>query len=188
MLPVAAARALALAGATAAELRKQFALIPQELHLWRNSLAFNLTYPQQDVHEERLWQAIKDAQLEELVASLPRGLYTELGERGANLSGGECQRIAIARALIRQAPILLMDEATASLDALTELRLRKALKAAAAGRTLIVIAHRLATVMDADKILVLQAGRVVEYGSPAGLLRRQGLFYELYEAQKLKEA
>ena len=90
MLPVAAARALALAGATAAELRKQFALIPQELHLWRNSLAFNLTYPQQDVHEERLWQAIKDAQLEELVASLPRGLYTELGERGANLSGGEC--------------------------------------------------------------------------------------------------
>lgn len=171
-----------------AELRKQFALIPQEHHLWRNSLVFNLTYPQQDVHEERVWQAIKNAQLEELVASLPRGLYTELGERGANLSGGESQRIAIARALVRQAPILLMDEATASLDALTELRLRKALKAAAAGRTLIVIAHRLATVMDADKILVLQAGRVVEYGSPAELLRRQGLFYELYEAQKLKEA
>jgi len=170
------------------ELRQQFAFIPQDHHVWRNSLAFNLTYPQHDVHAERVWQAIKDAQLEELVSSLPGGLYTNLGERGANLSGGECQRIAIARALIRQAPILLMDEATASLDALTELRLRKALKAAAAGRTLIVIAHRLATVMDADRILVLQAGRVVEYGSPGELLRRQGLFYQLYQAQRLKEA
>ncbi|MBE3584433.1 MAG: ABC transporter ATP-binding protein [Limnochordaceae bacterium] len=170
------------------ELRKQFAFIPQDHHIWRNSLAFNLAYPHGDVDPQLLRRAVRDAQLEDLVAALPHDLATELGERGANLSGGECQRIAIARALVRQAPILLMDEATASLDALTELRLRKALQAAAEGRTLLVIAHRLATVMDADKILVLQAGRVVEYGSPAELLRRQGLFYEMYQAQKLKEA
>jgi ATP-binding cassette, subfamily B, beta-glucan exporter len=128
-------------------------------------------------------QALKRAQADDFVNAQPRGLATIVGERGRNLSGGERQRLAIARALLKDPPIMVLDEATSALDAATETRLQQALDAATAGRTTFVIAHRLATIRNADLILVFDKGRIVETGAFDALVERGGAFAALAKAQ-----
>ena len=121
--------------------------------------------------------------LPEFISSLPHGYQTILGEQGMTLSGGERQRLAIARILLQRPRLLLLDEATAALDALTDQKVRAAIAKVRAGRTAIAVSHRLTTILDADRILVIDQGRIVEMGSPAELLARPGLFFDLYQAQ-----
>ena len=130
-----------------------------------------------------LGRAVEQAALAEFVAGLPQGLATPVGERGVQLSGGQRQRIAIARAFLKDAPVLVLDEATSHLDAISEAQVRAALEALMRDRTVLVIAHRLSTIRNADTILVMQGGRVVEAGSHATLLARQGAYARLVSWQ-----
>jgi ABC-type multidrug transport system fused ATPase/permease subunit len=167
-------------------LREVMGAVFQDTFLWNTSLIENLAYPNDPSQLDMAvdW-AVRAAQLDPFVASLPEGLQTTVGERGQTLSGGERQRIAIARAILRKPRLLLLDEATSALDPLTEANLRNAFESLRQGRTTIVIAHRLATIAQADRIVVIDKGQVVEQGSPNDLLDRQGLFYAFYQAQKL---
>ena len=166
-------------------LRGMIGLVPQDVFLWNDSIYANLVYPSRAVTRERVIAAAKSAQLHDFVASLPEGYETHVGERGLALSGGERQRIALCRAILEQPQILLLDEATSALDALTDQKVRAALETARRGRTTLVVAHRLVTVMHADTILVLDEGKLVQEGAPQTLLTQPGLFQDLYEAQKL---
>jgi len=167
-----------------AALRAAIGVVPQDTFLWNASLIENLTYPKAptglSAEVERVVQA---AQLEPFIAALPDGLQTMVGERGLALSGGERQRVAIARALLRKPRLLLLDEATAALDPLTEVSLRDSFAALRNGRTTIVIAHRMTTVAQADRIIVVDKGGVVESGSPQALLAQKGLYYAFHQAQ-----
>lgn len=170
-----------------AALREATGIVAQEPFLWNASLVANLTYPG-DIssdHPDFAW-TVQAAQLESFIAGLPEGYQTLIGERGQALSGGERQRIAIARAMLRKPRLLLLDEATSALDAITEEKLRHALESIRKGRTMIVIAHRLATITQADRIIVIDQGQVVEQGSPADLLARRGLYYAFHQAQNLE--
>ena len=166
-------------------LRGMVGLVPQDVFLWTDSIYANLVYPSRDVPRERVIEAARAAQLHDFVESLPEGYETHVGERGLALSGGERQRLALCRAILEQPQILLLDEATSALDALTDQKVRTALETARRGRTTIVVAHRLVTVMSADNILVLDEGRLIQEGAPQALLAQPGLFQDLYEAQKL---
>lgn len=169
-----------------ASVRDAMGIVAQEPFLWNASLLDNLIYPRAASEEDAEVQAaVGSAQLASFVAALPDGLQTKVGESGNALSGGERQRIAIARAVLRRPRLLLLDEATSALDALTEQRLRDSLDSLRVGRTTIVIAHRLATIVHADRILVIDNGRLVEQGSPDELLKQQGLFHAFYQAQRL---
>ena len=126
---------------------------------------------------------MRDAELHDFAASLPDGYDTVIGDRGVRLSGGQRQRLAIARVLLQDPPLLILDEATSSLDSLTERRIQAALDRAREGRTVIAIAHRLATVINADRVLVLDGGRIVDQGTVAELRQRDGLFRAMYETQ-----
>ncbi len=165
-------------------LRQSTGVVSQDVFLWDASVLDNIVYPDQ-IPLERVKEAARMAQIEEFIESLPDKYETVVGERGLSLSGGERQRLAICRALLKNPRLLLFDEATSSLDAITEVHIRDAIDKARAGRTTIVVAHRLATVMHADRILVLDRGRVVEMGTPAELIASRGRFYQLYEAQSL---
>ena len=136
-----------------------------------------------DASEEAVRQAVRNASLDELVAALPDGLATQVGERGTSLSGGQRQRVAIARAFLKDAPLLILDEATSHLDAVNERTVRTALARLQAGRTTIVIAHRLSTIRGADLIAVLDRGRVAEMGTHATLLSRRGPYAQLIARQ-----
>ena len=171
-----------------ASLRAQVSIVPQEVFLWNDTILANVTYPEAEPDTQSAQTALRDAQLEEFVSALPNGLAEMIGERGLNLAGGERQRIAIARAFYRQSRIVALDEATAALDALTEERLMGAIHALRGTRTLVVVAHRLRTIMEADNVLVVQGGRIVESGSPEELLRQAGLFSKLHAAQSLAVA
>jgi ATP-binding cassette subfamily B protein len=160
-------------------------LVPQDVFLWDDSIYANLVYPAQDVRREHVIAAAKAAQIHDFIESLPEGYETAVGERGLALSGGERQRLALCRAILAKPRILLLDEATSALDALTDQKVRVALEQARQERTAIVVAHRLITVMHADKILVLDEGRLVQEGAPQKLLAQPGLFRDLYEAQRL---
>jgi ATP-binding cassette subfamily B protein len=164
-------------------LRVRMALVPQEVALFADSVAENIRYGTPDASLEEVMRAAEAAQAHGFIEALPQGYETRLGERGVTLSGGQRQRIAIARALLRNAPILLLDEATSALDAESEGLVQKALERVMRGRTTLVIAHRLATIQKADRILVMDKGRVVEEGSHAELLRRGGLYARLAELQ-----
>ncbi len=166
-------------------LRGMIGLVPQDVFLWNDSIYANLVYPSRDVSRESVVNAAKAAQLHDFVASLPDGYDTHVGERGLALSGGERQRLALCRAILEQPQILLLDEATSALDALTDQKVRAALETARRGRTTLVVAHRLVTVMHADTILVLDEGKLVQEGAPQTLLAQPGLFQDLYEAQRL---
>ena len=164
-------------------LRRRIALVAQDTYLFNDTLRGNIAIARPDASEAELMAAIDHAALSEFVAALPRGLDTMVGERGTQLSGGQRQRVAIARAFLKDAPILVLDEATSHLDALSEIQVRKALDRLMADRTTLVIAHRLSTVRNADLILVMDDGRLVEQGTHAALLARNGLYAHLVARQ-----
>lgn len=158
-------------------------LVTQDGHLFHDSIRGNLLLARPEATEDELWDALRRARLGDLIASLPDGLDTVVGERGYRLSGGERQRLTIARLLLKQPRVVILDEATASLDSTSEAAVQEALAEALAGRTALVIAHRLSTIRNADQILVLEHGRIVERGSHAELLAQEGRYTELYRTQ-----
>ena len=166
-----------------ADIRRRFALVPQEGVLFAADARDNLRYGNWEASDEQIWQAARDANAEEFLRDLPQGLDTFLGEDGARLSGGQRQRMAIARALLRDAPILLLDEATSALDAESERLVQDALDRLMSSRTTLVIAHRLATVRAADRIVVMDKGRIVEQGRHDTLSRAGGLYARLAALQ-----
>jgi ATP-binding cassette subfamily B protein len=168
---------------TLSSLQDAVGVVTQDAHLFHDSIRANLLYARPDATEDELREALRDAQILDMVASLPNGLDTLVGDRGYRLSGGEKQRVAIARLLLKAPDVVVLDEATAHLDSESEVAVQRALKKVLAGRTSIVIAHRLSTVRDADQILVIDAGRVVERGRHSELLAQEGLYAELYNTQ-----
>ena len=166
-----------------ASLRAMIAMVPQDSVIFAASARDNLRYGRWDASDDQIWAAARAANAEGFLAALPDGLDSFLGEGGARLSGGQRQRVAIARALLRDAPILLLDEATSALDAESERLVQDALATLMQGRTVIVIAHRLATVRAADRIIVLDEGRIVEQGDHAALIGRDGLYARLARLQ-----
>jgi len=177
-----------VAAADLRQLRASMALVPQEVALFADTVAENIRYGTPTASQEDVVRAARLAHADEFIRALPQGYETRLGERGVSLSGGQRQRIAIARAVLRDAPILLLDEATSALDAESEVLVQKALEQVMSGRTTLVIAHRLATIQKADRILVLDAGRIVEEGTHAELIRKGGLYARLAELQFAGEA
>lgn len=165
------------------DLRARIALVAQDTYLFNSSLRANILIAKPDASEEELTAAVERAALNDLVAMLPEGLDTPVGERGASLSGGQRQRVAIARAFLKDASVLILDEATSHLDAVNEQAVRTALSRLQADRTTIVIAHRLSTIRDADQIIALDQGRVVEVGTHDGLLKKNGLYAQLVSRQ-----
>ncbi len=164
--------------------RSHLALVSQDTYLFHGSVRDNLLLARPDATGEQLEEACRAANAAEFIHALPEGYDTLVAERGVRLSGGQRQRIAIARALLKDAPILLLDEATSSVDVASEAAIQEALRRLTAGRTTLVIAHRLSTVRDADRILVLSDGRLVEAGTPAELERGSGAYHRLVQAQE----
>jgi ATP-binding cassette subfamily B protein len=164
-------------------LRQAIGVVTQDAHLFHETIAENLRYARPEADDEDLWDALRGAQVADLVRALPDGLDTVVGERGYRFSGGEKQRIAIARLLLKAPSVVILDEATAHLDSESEAAVQRALSVALRGRTALVIAHRLSTVRDADLIVVLDQGRIVERGRHDDLIRAGGLYAELYRTQ-----
>jgi subfamily B ATP-binding cassette protein MsbA len=168
---------------TMASLRAQIALVSQDVTLFDDSVAANIGFGRPDASRDDIVAAATAAAAHDFISALPEGYDTIVGDRGATLSGGERQRIAIARAMLRNAPILLLDEATSALDAESERQVQQALNRLTHNRTTLVIAHRLATVMGADVIYVMDDGRIVEAGTHAELLAAGGLYARLSKLQ-----
>ncbi|NBB52057.1 ATP-binding cassette domain-containing protein [Rhizobium sp. CRIBSB] len=159
---------------TQASLRQDVALVPQDVALFNDSLRANIAFPRPDADEADIWAAAEAAELADFIRTLPQGMDTRVGERGLKLSGGERQRVGIARALLADPAVLILDEATSALDSRTEAAIQKTLRKARHGRTTLVVAHRLSTIADADQILVLKDGRIIERGAHHELVARQG--------------
>ena len=169
---------------TQQSLRGAIGIVPQDTVLFNDTIAYNIRYGRPEAGDDALVAAARAAQLAEFVTRLPEGYESRVGERGLKLSGGEKQRVAIARALLKNPPVLIFDEATSALDSRTEQAIQGSLDAAASGRTALVIAHRLSTVMHADEILVLDAGHIVERGRHAELLAQGGRYAQMWAAQQ----
>jgi ATP-binding cassette subfamily B protein len=168
---------------TLASVHAAMGLVPQDPHLFHDTIRANLRFARADATDDELRQALERARIWDLVASLPDGLDTVVGERGYRMSGGEKQRLAIARLLLKNPAIVILDEATSHLDSESEVAIQRAFDEALRGRTAIVIAHRLSTIVDADRIVVVDAGQIVESGTHSELLALGGLYAELYGAQ-----
>jgi ATP-binding cassette, subfamily B, bacterial len=172
-----------LADVDPAELRTRIALVPQDSVMFATSVRDNIRFGRPDASDAEVAHAAKLAHAAQFIAALPQGFDAQIGERGVTLSGGQRQRIAVARAILRDAPLLLLDEATSSLDAESETQVAAALAELMAERTTIVIAHRLATVLSCDRILVMDAGRIVEEGTHQTLAASGGLYARLAKLQ-----
>jgi subfamily B ATP-binding cassette protein MsbA len=166
-----------------ASLREQISIVAQDTFLFNDTVAANIGYGKRGATAARIRKAAQDALAEEFIDRMPKGYETIIGERGTKLSGGQRQRLAIARALLKDAPILILDEATSHLDTESEVLVQQALQRLMTDRTVIVIAHRLSTVRRADKIVVLDRGRIVETGKHDELLAKGGIYRRLYELQ-----
>ena len=169
---------------TQASLRAAIGIVPQDTVLFNDTIAYNIRYGRLSATPAEVAEAAASAQIAGFIAGLPQGYDTEVGERGLKLSGGEKQRVAIARTILKAPPILILDEATSALDTRTEQEIQSAIDRVAKDRTTLVIAHRLSTLVDADEILVLEAGAVVERGTHASLIARGGLYAEMWERQR----
>ena len=162
-------------------------VVPQDTVLFNDTIRYNIAYGREGANQSEIEDAARAAQIHDFIEGLPRGYDTMVGERGLKLSGGEKQRVGIARTLLKNPPILLLDEATSALDTETEAEIQGALRLAAKGRSVITIAHRLSTIADADRIVVLEAGEVVEQGTHEALLARQGRYAQLWHRQQAEE-
>lgn len=172
---------------TQTSLRAHIGIVPQDTVLFNDSIEYNIAYGRPDASREEIVEAARSAHILPFIESLPQGWATQVGERGLKLSGGEKQRVAIARTILKNPPILIFDEATSALDSVTEKNIQSELKSIAAQRTTLVIAHRLSTIMDADEIVVLDGGRIVERGTHAELLAAEGHYSHLWEMQLREE-
>jgi subfamily B ATP-binding cassette protein MsbA len=168
-----------------ASLRDKISVVAQDTFLFNDTVAHNIAYGMEKYDRARLLQASEAALAHEFIGTLPQGYETVIGDRGVKLSGGQRQRLAIARAILKNAPILILDEATSHLDTESEMLVQKALANLMAGRTVIVIAHRISTIRRADKIVVLDRGRIVEIGSHDELIHHGGIYHRLHELQYL---
>jgi ATP-binding cassette subfamily B protein len=173
---------------TMESLRAAIGVVTQDAHMFHDTIKANLAYAKPEATDTELWEALEQAQVGPLVRSLPDGLDTVVGDRGYRLSGGEKQRMAIARLLLKAPGLVVLDEATAHLDSESEAAVQRALSSALQGRTSLVIAHRLSTVREADQILVVDDGRIVESGRHEELFAKDGLYAELYRTQFERQA
>ena len=164
-------------------MRSRIALVAQDTYLFNDTLRANILIAKPDASEKDLKNAVDGAALGDLIATLPDGLNTEVGERGTSLSGGQRQRVAIARAFLKNAPILILDEATSHLDSVNESEIRRQLDALKVNRTTIIIAHRLSTIKDADQIIVLEEGALMESGTHDDLVELGGFYAKLVSRQ-----
>jgi ATP-binding cassette subfamily B protein len=169
---------------TQESLRKAIGMVPQDTVLFNDTIAYNIRYGRIGASDEEVRQAAAQAQIADFIGRLPDGYRAMVGERGLKLSGGEKQRVAIARTLLKAPPILILDEATSALDTHTEQEIQAALDLASRGRTTIVIAHRLSTVIGADEIIVLKDGEIAERGTHGELLQREGLYASMWQRQR----
>ncbi len=169
-------------------LRAAIGIVPQDMVLFDDTIGFNIGYGRDGATQAEIVAAARAAQVHNFIASLPDGYDTTVGERGLKLSGGEKQRVAIARTLLKNPPVLILDEATSALDSNTEAGIQSALETAGRGRTTLVVAHRLSTIADADQILVMEAGRIVERGRHADLIFADGLYAAMWALQQAEEA
>jgi ATP-binding cassette subfamily B protein len=173
-----------IAGVTQKTLRAAIGMVPQDTVLFNDTIRYNIRYGRPGATDEEVEEAAKLAQIHNFVMSLPNGYDSMVGERGLKLSGGEKQRVSIARTILKAPPILVLDEATSALDTFTEQEIQQALRTISKGRTTIVIAHRLSTVIDADEIIVLDKGHIAERGSHQALLRKRGIYASLWNRQR----
>ena len=173
---------------TQQSLRASIGVVPQDTVLFNDTIGYNIAYGAPGASQDRIEAAARAAHIDAFIASLPDGYETRVGERGLKLSGGEKQRVAIARALLKDPRIMVFDEATSALDSATEAAIQQELARAAQNRSTLVIAHRLSTIVDADEILVLEAGRIVERGTHAGLLAAGGVFADMWDRQQREAA
>jgi ATP-binding cassette subfamily B protein len=173
---------------TQKSLRSAIGMVPQDTVLFNDTLRYNIRYGRWDATDAEVEQAAKLAQIDHFIKMSPKGYETEVGERGLKLSGGEKQRVAIARTILKAPPILVLDEATSALDSHTEKEIQDALDRVSKDRTTLVIAHRLSTIVHADEIIVLDAGRIVERGTHLALLRQNGLYASMWSRQREADA
>ena len=164
-------------------IRKQIAYVGQDSYVFTGTVFENIQYGNPNATMQEIENAAKSAHAHEFISKLPKGYESFVGEGGTQLSGGQKQRLAIARAFLKNAPIILLDEATSALDSKSETKIQEALKNLLSGRTTIVIAHRLSTVIDSNRIYVLQAGRIVESGPHTELIQNDGVYTHLYKLQ-----
>ncbi len=177
-----------ISAVTQRSLRAAIGMVPQDTVLFNDSIVYNIRYGRDDASEAEVESAADNAQIDAFIRSLPQGYAAQVGERGLKLSGGEKQRVAIARTMLKAPPILVLDEATSALDSFTEREIQSALERVSRGRTTIVIAHRLSTVVNADEILVLDKGVIAERGTHEALLARGGLYSALRSRQREVDA